>query len=112
MEKIEKLRKTITEYVKNHNFYELSEVIKSEKEIDLFFTDSKGRTLLHYAVAKVSQYGLPVLQLLLEHNLDPNSLDEKFESALDVARNNNNVPGLTIMKHFINKHNQELQTYL
>lgn len=109
---MENQNKIIIEYVKNHDVECLSALLKKNKELDLHFTDSKGRTLLHHAVGKVSQYGLPLLQILLEHGIDPNSVDEKFESAMDVARNINNVPGLTLLKHFSNKNNQELQSYL
>lgn len=109
---MENQNKIIIEYIKNHELEAFSNLLKSNKDIDLCFTDLKGRTLLHHVVGKISQNGLPLLQILLEHGVDPNSVDEKFQNAMDIAKSIDNVPALAMLKHFLNKNNQELQSYL
>lgn len=109
---MENFKKKLTDLVKMHDLENLNLILKDNKDIDLNFTDSKGRNLLHYAAMSISENGLPLIQLLLEKRIDPCALNENFESAMDVAKAINNIPGLSLMKYFILKQNQELQSYL
>ena len=109
---MENIQKKLIDLVKIHDLEGLKFLLESNEEIDLNFTDIKGKNLLHYAANNISEKGLPLIQLLLERKIDPCALNEKFESAMDVAKNINNNPGLSLMKYFVLKQNQELQSYL
>lgn len=109
---MENIQKKLTDLVKTHDLENLNILLKNNKEIDLNFTDNRGRNLLHYAASTVSEKGLPLIQVLLEKKIDPCALNENFESPMDIARNINNIPSLSLMKYFVLKQNQELQSYL
>lgn len=75
-------------------------------------TDNDGNTLLHFASDRLTNKTLPIVQLLLEHGCDPNSVNARFETPLDRAKKNNNIPAMTVMKHFVNLKEQEMRNLL
>lgn len=83
-------------------------IVKENKYENFGFTDSKGRTILHFAVEKKNEKTLPVLQELLKLDLDLNAINENFESAIEVAQKLNNVPAAAILKHKLNIINKEM----
>lgn len=103
---------TLINIIEKQDLASLKEFAKANPEFAFDFTTEKGRTLLHYAANKLSSNTLAIIQILLEKGLDPMDVDEKFISPLDVAKSSNNIPALTLMKHYINKKNQENQSYL
>lgn len=94
MEKINEL----INIVEKQNLASLKDFVKENQDFSFKFTTDKGKNLLHYAAAKVSSNTLAIIQILLEKGLDPMDVDEKFVSALDVAKSSNNVPAMTLMK--------------
>jgi ankyrin repeat protein len=89
----------------------LKEIFLKLEDSDKRFTTNEGKNLLHFVSDKKTENTLPLIQFLLNAGIDPQALDENFESALDIAKKNNNIPALTLMKHFVNKRNQEIQNY-
>ncbi len=98
--------------IETQNLASLKKFAKENPEFAFDFTTEKGRNLLHYAASKLSSNTLAIIQIILEKGIDPLDVDEKFISALDVAKEHNNIPALTLMKHYINKKNQENKGYL
>lgn len=98
--------------IEKQNLAELKDFTKENPDFSFNFTTDKGKNLLHYAASKISSNTLAVIQILLEKGLDPLDVDEKFTSALDVAKASNNVPAMTLMKHYVNKKNQEDQGFI
>lgn len=101
----------IIELVNNQDLIGIKKFIKENKNFSFDFTSNDGKNLLHYAASKLTSNTLSVIQILLENGLDPLAVNEKFISALDVAKLANNIPAMTIMKHYVNKRNQESQNY-
>lgn len=97
-----KLEEELFKLVKNQDLPKIKEVI-SLAHVDLKQTDESGNTLLHFAVKKVSENTLPLTQLLLENGLDPLSLNEDFQSPIDLATEINNFPALALMRFYVNK---------
>lgn len=91
------------------NLESVKELFKKSKKSSLQFTNNTGKTLLHLASLQKNEKTLPLIQYLLESGVDPLSVDENFETAFDIAKKNNNIPACSIIKHHINKQNQELQ---
>lgn len=102
----------LIEIAKEQNLNALKDFINQNKGFNFDFTNKNGDTLLHFAVEKLTSRTLPFIQILLEVGIDPTAVNEKFNTPLDVAKTVNNIPALTLMKHFINKKNQEIQTYI
>ncbi len=97
--------------VKEQNLLELKKVLLSEKSIDLSFTTDGGDTLLHFASSKLTENTLSIIQILLENGLDPLAVNQKFQTSIEVAQESNNIPAMTIMKHYVNKKLQETKNY-
>lgn len=104
--------KKLIEYAKNHQYDDFVDFLKENPDVNLSFTDSKGRTLLHHVCAKISEKGLPFIQILLEHKLDPNAQSEFFESPLEIAMDVNNIAGVAKMNYFLEMKKKEDQSYL
>jgi ankyrin repeat protein len=98
--------------IEKQDLSSLKEFAKDNPKFPFNFTTDKGKNLLHYAAANLSSNTLAIIQILLEKGLNPMDVDEKFVSPLDVAKKSNNVPAMTLMKHYVNKKNQENQSYL
>lgn len=98
--------------VKEQNLLKIKEIFFNIEDFEKQFTTKTGKTLLHFASNIKSKETLAIVQFLLDAGLDPEALDENFESALDVAKRNNNVPALALLTFFINKRNLELENYL
>ena len=91
--------------VESENLEDLKLLYIKNNKSSLVFTNEKGQTLLHIASKNKNENTLPIIQFLLENNVDPLSVDESFNTALDIAKKNNNVPASTLMKHYINLKN-------
>jgi len=104
-------KEIIIDIIKKQDLISLKSFIKENTDFPFNFTTDNGKNLLHYAANKVSHNTLSVIQILLEKGLDPLAVDENFESAIDVAEKNNNIPALTIMNSFVNKRMHEVKTY-
>lgn len=102
-------RKELITQIKNQNINEIKKIIKEKKYENFNFTDNKGKTVLHFAVEKKSEKTLPILQELLNLDLDINAVDENFETAIEIAHRLNNVPAAAILKHKLYLINKELQ---
>lgn len=102
----------LIEIVKKQDINKLKLFIKENINFNFTFTTEKGENLLHFSTNIISSNTLSIIQILLEKGLDPLSVNENFLNALDIAKENNNIPALTIMKHFINKKNKEDQFFL
>lgn len=89
----------------------LKNFLSSNKNVDLSFTTEKGDTLLHFASSKLTENTLSIIQILLENGLDPLSVNQNFQTSIEVAQENNNIPAMTIMKHYVNKKLQETKNY-
>ncbi len=89
----------------------LKNFLLSNKNVDLSFTTDTGDTLLHFASSKLTENTLSIIQILLENGLDPLSVNQKFQTSIEVAQENNNIPAMTIMKHYVNKKLQETKNY-
>lgn len=76
---------------------------------DCSFTDDEGNTLLHFASDRIGGKTLPIVQLLLENGCDAQSVNCRFETPIDRAKQNNNIPALTVMKHYINIKNKNME---
>lgn len=83
----------------------------NNKGIDLSFTTENGDTLLHFAASKLTENTLSIIQVLLECGIDPLSVNKNFQTSIEVAQENNNIPAMTIMKHYVNKKLQETKNY-
>lgn len=97
-----KLEEELFKLVKGQDLQKIKEII-SLGHVNLKQTDENGNTFLHFAVKKVSENTLPLTQLLLENGLDPLSLNEDFQSPLDLATEINNFPALALMRFYMNK---------
>lgn len=96
----------------NEDLSTLKQLFLKAEDSDKQFTDDQGKTLLHFIGYSKKEYTLHVLQFLLDSDLDPQSLDENFESPMDLAKKSNNIPALSLMKLFVYKKNQILQELL
>lgn len=102
-------KKDLINEIKNQNIEEIKRIIKENKYENFGFTDNKGKTILHFAVEQKNEKTLPILQELLNLELDINAINENFETAIEVAQKLNNVPAAAILKHKLNLINKELQ---
>lgn len=109
---IERWQQDMRDATKDHNLSLIKQLCETSENQDFHFTDDNGRTLLHYAVAHTTANMLPTLQFLLEKDIDPQSVDKNFVSALELAKQKNNIPALTLMKYFVNLQKQENLSYL
>lgn len=96
----------------NQDLDKLKELFSIYQGKDYSFTDENGNTLLHYASDHRSDKTLPIVQLLLRNGCEPQAVNANFETPLDRAKTNNNVPAMTVIKHYINLKNQEDKSYL
>ncbi len=101
----------LIDIIQKQDLVGLKDFVKSEKDFNYDFTTLNGQTLLHLVASKLTSQTLGTIQILLENGIDPLAVDEKFKTALDIAKDSNNIPAMTIMKHFVNKKIQEQQTY-
>lgn len=100
----------LIQIVDNQDLNLLKKFINENKDFNFDFTTKKGQNLLHYVSKKVSSNTLSIIQILIEKGVDPQAVDEKFMSALDIAKESNNIPAMTIMKHYVSKKSKEDQT--
>lgn len=96
----------------NQNLDKLKELLVEDNTRNFNFTDDKGFNLLHFSSLKRSANTLPLIQWLLEKEIDPMALNENFESAMDLAKKQSNIPALTLMKYAVDLRNKEIQDYL
>lgn len=96
----------------NEDLSTLKQLFLKADDSDKHFTDDEGKTLLHFVGYDKNEYTLHILQFLLDSDLDPQSVDENFESPMDLAKKSNNIPALSLMKLFVHKRNQSLQEIL
>lgn len=89
--------------VKKQDIEEVKLIIKNNKYENFNFTDENGKTIIHHAVININEKSGPLLQELIKLDIDLNSVDENFETAIDLAINNNNIIAATILKNKINK---------
>jgi ankyrin repeat protein len=108
---LDKDKKDFFSAIINQDLEQINKFIVDFNKEGCAFTDAKGNTLLHFASDRLTEKTLPIVQALLECGCDPYAVNEKFETALDRAKQNNNIPAMTVMKHFINKQNQELKDF-
>jgi ankyrin repeat protein len=101
----------LIDIIQKQDLVGLKDFVKNEKDFTYDFTTLSGQTLLHLVASKLTSQTLGTIQILLEKGIDPLAVDEKFKTALDIAKESNNIPAMTIMKHFINKKIQEQKTY-
>lgn len=104
-------KKQLINEIKKQNIDEIKIIIKKNKYENFGFTDNKGKTILHFAVEQKNEKTLPILQELLNLDLDINAINENFETAIEVAQKLNNVPAAAILKHKLNLINKELQKF-
>ncbi len=97
--------------VQQQNLSELKSFLTINKNLDLSFTTESGDTLLHFAASKLTENTLSIIQILLENGLDPLAVNQNFQTSIEVALENNNIPAMTIMKHYVNKKMQEAKGY-
>lgn len=101
----------IINIVKEQNLIELKKFLLENENFDLCFTTESGDTLLHFATNKLTENTLSIIQILLESGVDPLSVNQNFQTSIEVAQENNNIPAMTIMKHYVNKKLQEEKNY-
>ena len=99
--------KNLIELVKSHNIFLLKNYIKANPNISLHFTDNKGKTLLHHVFHKNSENILYLIQYLLEQDISPNCVDEKFETPLDVAKKYDLKTIISMFNSFLENKKQE-----
>ena len=102
-------KKNLITAIKEQNILEIKVIIKENKYENFTFTDSKGKSILHFAVENKNEKTLPILQELLKLDLDFNAVDENFETAIEVAQRLNNIPAAAILKHKLNTISKEIQ---
>lgn len=102
----------VLEATKKQDLLYLKQIFFKLEDSDKQFTTEEGKNLLHFVSDIKTEKTLPLIQFLLESGLDPQAVDENFESPIDLAKYNNNIPALTLMKHFVNKRNKEIESYL
>lgn len=106
---LNKEQENIFQAIINQDLEKLKDFFENNEEKNCSFTDDEGNTLLHFASDRLTEKTLPIVQLLLQCGCDPQSVNMRFESPLDRAKKNNNIPAMTVMKHFINLKNKENQ---
>lgn len=109
---LKKLQSEVLEATIQHDLSKLKQLFSVLDDAEKHFTTEEGKNLLHFISNQKNEHTLPILQFLLDSGLDPQAVDENYESPMDVAKKNNNIPALTLMKLFVYKRNQELQNYL
>lgn len=101
----------LVDLAKNQKLNEIKLFLLENESFPINFTTDDGSNLLHFVATRLSENTLGIIQLLLEKGVDPLAVNEKFITPIEVAKENNNIPALTIMKHYINKKMQDSKNY-
>lgn len=105
------MKSTLIKLIQEQDIKEVKRLSSSDSNINFNFTDDYGNNLLHFAVAKITENTLSLIQFLLERGVDPLSVNERFETPMDLAKVSNNIPALTLMKHYINQKIKQERDY-
>lgn len=87
----------------------LKDFIENNNDFNFDFINEHGQNLLHLLAKINSENMLEMARILLEKGVDPRAVDEKFISAMDIAKGNNNHPLLSVFKFYVNQKNKEYQ---
>jgi hypothetical protein len=100
----------LKELINMENISELKIFMKNNDSNLIFESDASGNNFLHLTASKNGVNNLAMIQFLLEAGIDPFAINKNFESAADIAKNNNNIPTLTLIKHYMNLKQKENQS--
>ena len=106
---LEKWKENIFLAIISQDLEKLKRVTQESDKRNLNFSDEDGNTPLHFSSDRQNEKTLPIVQFILENGGNPLAVNIRFETPLDKAKQNNNVPAMSVMNYFISKQNIELE---
>lgn len=107
---LEKWKENIFLAIISQDLENLKRLTQQSDKRSLNFSDEEGNTPLHFSSDRQNEKTLPIVQFILENGGDPLAVNARFETPLDKAKQNNNVPAMSVMNYFVNKQSSELES--